>query len=142
MIDLTKAKDLVLLLKDLTKDKGGVFILGLIIGAVPSIVIAVFIYNLQSAVSTSQIKSHERELNRYAKTEELLNKRLDSCDAKAQRMYLKGIEENINKDLLPVQAYKQAVETIKKDMVTEEQRILNRIEKKQAAIKKEMEVEE
>lgn len=130
MIDLTWLKGFVLLLKDLPKSKGGVFVIAVLIVLVPAYI-----------NHNNQVSSHERELNRYVKTEELLNKRLDSCDAKANRMYLKGIEENINKDLMPVKAYEQAVNNIKQNMQDEEKRILNNIEKKQAAIKKEMEVE-
>lgn len=129
MIDLTWLKEFVLLLKDLPRTKGGVFVIGLLIVLVP----AYINHNNQST-------SHERELNRYVKTEELLNKRLDSCDAKAQRMYIKGIEENINKELLPAKIYKEVVTDMKNEMEEDEKRILNRIEKKKEAIQKEMEV--
>lgn len=129
MIDLTWLKEFVLLMKDLPRTKGGVFVIGLLIVLVP----AYINHNNQST-------SHERELNRYVKTEELLNKRLDSCDAKAQRMYIKGIEENINKELLPAKIYKEVVTDMKNEMEEDEKRILNRIEKKKEAIQKEMEV--
>lgn len=136
-MEINSLKDFVLLIKDLPKTKGGVFVIGVLVSIVPAVVV----YQIQVSVFTGQIKNHERELNRYAKTEELLNRRLDSCDAKAERAYLKGIEENINKDLMPVKAYQEAVNNIKQNMQDEEKQILNNIEKKQAAIKKEMEVE-
>lgn len=129
MIDLTWLKEFVLLLKDLPRTKGGVFVIGVLIVLTP----AYFIHQ-------NQATSHERELNRYVRTEELLNKRLDSCDAKAQRMYIKGIEENINKELLPAKIYKEVVADMKNEMEEDEKRILNRIEKKTEAIQKETEV--